>query len=345
MLTGEGRLQSAGHRRERRLDNSPKTIRISRYWVVAVVGLLLLIGSNVALKKSIFSEGVSDGFYSQIVYVSLKLQGFYPHDAWEPLHFVHIVRLVIVAPFFGIWFAKLPPFLETVALVPFLWPILAAKFRGNPNWAQLIILLCPLALSYRTVLLACGFAYLYLFLFSDRPRTWMLALSGLFAFLSSGVVLAWILVAIVCYDRVLSPWYRRVGLISFVGAGFAASLLHKADYFASASQAQTKSTGLASAIERSTLFVSYEYGQLGRLLLYVTLLSVALWFMLQLLRRLPETRRLLLFFAACLPGFLFEGLAVMAFILPFALAVCGAYRLEPATRRDASLATGRLAPL
>jgi hypothetical protein len=231
-----------------------------------------------------------------------------------------------------VWFAKLPPVFETLLLVPFLLPILRAKFNDRRYWMQLVILLLPFALSYRTVLLACGFAYLYLFLFSDKPKTWMLYASALLSFLSSGVVLSWILISLLCMDRMLFPLRRGFPLFAVVGSGLAASILHKATYFGSAREAQTKNSGIASAIERSTLVVAYEYGQIPRLLVYVTFLSVALWFMMRLVAGLPHTRRLVMFFGACLPGFMFEGLAIMAFIVPFCLALTGAYCSEPLRR-------------
>jgi len=306
------------------VTTSSTSQRNSLDWV-KLFTVLAFVGLNVILKKSIFSLGEQDGFYMQIADVVAYLQGFAP---WEsPVQAVHLVRLVVVYPYLAVYLAKLPPFIETALLIPYVLPILSAKFNGKSHAIQYMCLLLPFALSTRAALIAYGFAFLYIYLFSDRKSPWMLLISFLVSFLSSGVVLSWLIIAFLCQRQMLKSNRLGMPLVAAGLLGLGVSLADKFTFFNSRS-AGTSSTGLQSAVERSTIVDALQRGDLAKFGVYLVLITVGVWFLWQLFTAPKIPRTLLFFFAACIPGFAMEGLAAMAYILPFAFAICGLYVLD-----------------
>lgn len=296
-------------------------------WVIALA-ICFAVGLNLFVRKSIFTEGETDGFYVQVsVVYRMLITG---QGALEPLQWIHALRLLVVYPFFIGTFAKLPPIFDSLLMAIYCWPIVAARFRGKFHPVQLIALVLPYALSYRGALLAVGFAYLYIFMFSDRRNPWLLALSMLLSFLSSGVVLSWLIIALICYRQ--SVGQTRVGgpLVVFSAAGFGLSLLNKIEFFSASRVSNASSGGVQGALERSTIWVSFVFGQTARFMTYLAMISLAAWYIWQIFTTPRIPRTLLYFFIASVPGFAMEGLAAMAYVLPFAFAICGLYVLEGA---------------
>lgn len=293
-------------------------------WVM-VGALVAFVALNTVLKKSIFAGGEQDGFYAQIASVYAYTQGL---AVWEtPVQAIHVVRMAVVYPYLFVYLAKLPAWIETVLLIPYILPILRARFGGKSHPVQYLCLLLPYALSMRAALLAYGFCLLYLYLFSDRRSPWQLVFSLLLAFLSSGVVLSWAIIAVLCSRQVLSGNKVGVPLMGVGLVGLGVSLADKLTFFDSQA-AGTSGKGLASALERSTVVDALNRGDIAKFGVYLALISVGAWYLWQLFTAPRIPRTLLYFFAASIPGFAMEGLAAMAYILPFAFAICGLYVLE-----------------
>lgn len=301
---------------------------LSDFHLYVILASVLFVALNLVLKKSMFAMGVQDGFFIQITTV----QDMWMKDSREiltdPLYILHSVRLVIVSPFLLSWVRNWPPFLESIFLLPFLLPIALAKFNGKQHVAQLCVFLVPYALSFRTSLIVCGFAYLYLHLFSDKRSLWYFVMSALLSFLSSGVALAWLIVFWLCQAKFKVGTFAKATTCLIVATGLTFSAIQKLAFFSGDTVGYTKSKGIAAAIERNTITVSYVVNDTPRFAVYLLLAAFSAFFLFLLLNNRRTPKYLLLFFLASVPGFFFEGLSVAAYIMPIVWAMVGAYVVQ-----------------
>lgn len=300
--------------------------------IIAAAGFVLL---NVFVKKSMFAMGVQDGFFIQITSVQEMWLTDYKQVFTDPLYVLHSIRLIIVSPFLLAWVRNWPPIVESAMLLPFMAPIIFAKFKGKQHFAQFCVFLIPYALSFRTSLIVCGFAYLYLHLFSDKRHPAYFVLSGLLSFLSSGVALAWLMVFWFCRTKFNVGAFTKFVAVGCIAVGLTFSALQKLQFFSGDTVGYTKSRGVAAAIERNTITVSYVVEDTARFCVYLLLAAFSAFFLFMLLNNKKTPKYLLLFFLSSIPGFFFEGLSVAAFIMPIAWALVGAYVIRNGEHKPA----------
>lgn len=315
-----------------------------RRWVVshsqlavAVASLLFIVLSQVR-GLHLFNGDDTDGFFSQIKYVSILLATGKLNILAEPVLGVHILRFVIVSPWYFSWLQGMPSWFEALLMAPVLLTVATARFHGRIHLIQLVVFLLPFALSYRTVLVIVGIANLYIYLFSDRRRGWQFYVSAAMSFLSSGVALAWFMIILMNLPSVKK---MRIGLYLSLALGFAglvAAVKNKLGFFGSGTADYARGTGLSAALERNTILVSYMVNDKMRFFLYIGILALVVWFLVALNSLGRPARPLMWFFSAAAVAFLFEGLGAIAFLMPvlWCLAGCavlpetGSAELKPA---------------
>jgi hypothetical protein len=266
----------------------------------------------------------TDGFRSQIFFVlGLITDGSLLEVASEnPLMWVHVGRLVAVAPFLGIEFV-LGPAASLPLLLLLLLPLTRFAASSPHRMLRLLPLALPLFVSGRSVLVAAGLGYAVIFLTQPRARTWGLWLGTLFANLSSASVLASILMLL--FVRAPSArrhavvWQRLLVLLVLV-MSFIASALDKAAGFSEGGEGYQAATFDSDnlfliAIGRSTLLISLAEGDYLRAVVYFAIQAYLLLKIASLLvePRLKLERRVLL---CCVPGIFLEGLGVLAMFFP-----------------------------
>jgi hypothetical protein len=292
--------------------------------VASIIFVLLAEFRNLRL----FTADSTDGFFSQVQYIGFLWSQNRLDYSKEPILAVHTIRFFIVYPWVISWLQNWPSLIEAVMFLPLLLTVALAKIKDRHHLIQLTIFLLPFGLSYRTVLTIIGIANLYLFLFSGRREPWRFALSFFASFLSSGVALAWFIIVALNFADLerFKRWAIIFGLPT--AAGLFAVIQHKLGYFGDQSIDYANNTGVLGAIERNTIFVSYQVGDTARFILYTSILAAVVLFIL-LLSNLPKSGRpLLYFFLSAASAFLFEGLGAIAFFMPVLWALQGAAVLK-----------------
>ncbi|MBN8704200.1 MAG: hypothetical protein J0M08_14160 [Bacteroidetes bacterium] len=275
------------------------------------------------LKITMFSGDMDDGFFSQVIYVS---DNFANGSAYSPLFLIHVLRLLIVAPFFISYLLGLPPFFDALFFILYLIPLLACQNKVFRNLGLIAIFL-PLAFSYRTVLGMLSIIYLYYCLFYQTKRYYLIGFSALLANLSSGIVLGWLLAVISSIFYIKSFYPKFFVVISFMMFGFLGSLLHKIEYMISEQGASQN----GSVIERSTIYVSFYNGQNFRFSLYVFLIFILFFIVVAPLYSKNFRARNAFFFASSIPLIFFEGVGLISYFLCFLLVIFKSY-----SKRDQS---------
>lgn len=284
------------------------TISRNRAFMITLTVLsAALVGILHATGTAAFGDPLHDGFYMQMQTV-VDNGGAITH----PLSFVHNLRFLVFAPLYFAWTWDWPVAAQGLILLAYLWPILRLKSNGRYMFVSLILLATPLFLSYRSVIAIVGIGYLFAYL-NFRNAGWgTLAISALFANLSSGSLLAWILILGLNARMILALVPRRIYRIALiaaaavVAAGLANSIAHKLVYF---------SGSFATAIARNTLIVSYQNGEIARLVIYAGLLAaVAAINLFNLAGR--ASWRFASTYIVALTSFLFEGLGPVSFLMP-----------------------------
>lgn len=284
-------------------DLSWKASRYNLFLLVNIAVYLLL--SAFFFQKSMFDGGGSDGFYSQIFYVVNV-------GEWStsPLYPVHLLRFLVVSPFYYLHVNGVNPIFEAALILMFLMPVLAIKFGSKRVYSQALFIYLPILFSYRSVLVMCSISYLFICLYGCKRRYWMLFLSMLLANLSSGVVLPWVLIALLNIKD-LSQKYKVIWFVALgavVVLGF--SISHKVGFFFGEHAAGE------SVLSRSTFYVSILNEQYLRLALY-SLLFLA-WFVIGLasINVKPFPTQLFCFYFPAFVTFFFEGLGLISFLIP-----------------------------
>lgn len=286
-------------------SKSPNSLISDRFTVLLWVNVIaFLIVSGLFIPKGMFSGGESDGFYAQMFHVIGE------DSRSSPLYWVHMARFWAVSPFFAAHVHNILPLLEAVLMVFFLLPVLTVKFGEKRPYFQVLFVYLPLLFSFRSVLVMCAIAYLFICLYGSERSYIRLGFSALLANLSSGVVLPWLIIAMLCRKR-LARFYRFFNLIVLVAIVLLAfSVVQKFDFFfGSASQG-------GSLIERNTFSVSLANQQYLRLGLYTSLLLA--WFLIVLncffSRQFRSTFSV--FFLPIVVTPLLEGLGFVSFLIP-----------------------------
>lgn len=283
-------------------------MNISKYNILLFANICVyLFLSAFVFPKSMFDGAGHDGFYNQIFHVA---EGEVSHAS--PLYPVHLLRYLVVSPFYYLHTNGYPQIIEAFLVLIFLLPVLTAKFGNKKVYGQVIFVYLPILFSYRSVLAMCSISYLFICLYGDRKNNFRLLLSLFLANLSSGVVLAWVLI-VVANIKCLAQRYKYVRvafLLAIVVLGF--SITQKADFFYN-----EFSSGI-TLFERSTFYVSIINEQYLRFTVYSLLLVAWLIISLAKIEFRSFSWRLYSFYLPMFIAFFFEGIGLISFIIPLA---------------------------
>lgn len=288
--------------------------------------LVVLVGGLVLQLRFLpLADFGQDGFQAQLVRVLLSLQnGSVVEDSSEgALIYVHVVRLVAVAPFLGAELVAGPTG-QVALLAAVLLPLALHCYRQTGSLLCLAALLLPLGLSGRGVLVAAGVGYLVLYMQSPLRRWWHLWLGALLVTLSSASVLMAVLLLL--FARVPAPQGGRGPggarwlVLALLAAALLVSAIDKVAGFQSG-EAGYEAHGFAAdnvvlvAISRSTLVTSFVEGQYLRATVY----TVAAFYLLVKTVALmfspgrSDMRKVVL---CCLPGIPLEGMGMLGLSFP-----------------------------
>jgi hypothetical protein len=305
-------------------------------WVLIHAGIFVALAS--LMGRQMFEEesrAGADAFFYQIQNVLTLLEGGSTAEWFEsPLLLVHAVRFAITSPFYLVQQAGWGSSAEALLMLPFMLPVLLARFGGRRRFIQALFVYTPLILSFRSVLTACSIAYLFMLLYADRPRKGAGLFSMVLANLSSAAVLCWILIAATHGKELVSRMRLRVWPVAlFVVAllSLGASLDEKLRGLAEGGEGYEQQTnaagggegGLVALLSRNTIYVSLSEGQYGRAAVYLALLLAVALIVGHLLLSRGISRSMKLFFMCAIPAFLVEGLGVVAFLFPVLWYLCG----------------------
>ncbi|WP_156948426.1 hypothetical protein [Marinobacterium jannaschii] len=281
--------------------------------------------------KDMFALGSLDGFYSQVNYVHNNLGYF---DILAPVHYL---RYAIAYPFFYMHQNGVPDFFQALVYVAYLSPFYFIRQSLSTFVVLMLLLIAPFGISYRSCLVIAGLFYLYFIVYMGEGRRLIFWLSAALATLSSGVLIAWILICLL-YKRSIRISLKNYTVTLFVfSLLLGCSVVHKIGFFDRLSPAKVsvsmekklvkvKEPVIAmnrviaghsdnffiKVVRRSTLYVTWVRGNFTKFYFYVTLLSVLVC---ATLIKLREGLYPAAFFAVGIPGFLVEGLGSLAFSL------------------------------
>jgi hypothetical protein len=290
--------------------------------VLGCAAVVFLVLAHITDRKMITGL-VTDGFFAQIRDIAFSLETNTFDPVAEPLYAVHLVRFLIVYPWFMAWLNGMPAIVDALLLLPLLLTVALARFNNRYSILSLLIFLLPLAFSYRTILVIVGMANLYIVLYSDKKEPWRIYLSGLLAFLSSGVTLAWLIVIFINARQFTKQKIALYTAIFILFASLIASIAQKIRFFSNAPSGASKSSGILSALERNTIFMSYNTDDTKRFLAYCIILAAVTWFLVTIYKMGEKYRTLLYFFLTAAASFVFEGLGPIAFLMPIAWVMSG----------------------
>ena len=291
-------------------------MKIKNSTLILIFQFLFFIFLAVLINKSMFDAGSQDGFFSQIAYAYSEISSGPSH----PMYFIHLFRLFVALPFYLIYINELPAPFESVILFFYMLPILTYRKNSKFYISGFIFLLLPWVFSFRSVLAMCAICYLYISFFDSKRHVFIYILSGLLANLSSGVVLAWVIINVFCLKTIYIKY--KLAIIFFVlgCAGFILSVVHKIQHFFIMSGGDSNE----SLLTNNTFYVSYHQDDNLRLIVY-TILGVSL--LLLLITSACHKRinqKFLFFMIAATPTLFFEGIGLISFLFIFIWSfICG----------------------
>jgi hypothetical protein len=291
-------------------------MKIKNSTLILILQFLFFLSLAVLLNKSMFDAGSQDGFFSQITYAYSEIFAGPSH----PMYFIHLLRLFVALPFYLIYINDLPIIFESIILFFYMLPILTYRENSRFYISGFIFLLLPWVFSFRSVLAMCAICYLYISFFGSKRHMFLYIFSGILANLSSGVVLAWVIINVFCLKTIYFKY--KLAIIFFVLGciGFIVSVVNKIHHFFIMSGGENNE----SLFTNNTFYVSYHQGDSLRLAVYV-LLSVSL--LLLLITSSSNERinqKFLFFMIAATPTMFFEGIGLVSFLFIFIWSfVCG----------------------
>jgi len=274
------------------------------FLLIANITTYLLI-SIFLIHKSMFDGGVDDGFYRQMEYVV-------DSGGWStsPLSLVHLLRFIIISPFYFLYANGYSSIFEAILVLIFLMPILTIKFGKKRPYTTAFLVFLPLLFSYRTVLVMCAIAYLFICLYDRKKRYALFSLSMLLANLSSGVILPWVLIVFMNISNLASR-YKFIRLLSVVAAiVLSYSVFQKYDFFFGEYSVSE------SLIERSTFYVSIINEQYFRFFAYIALFIAWIVISLAKINSKSFSMGLYSFYLPMFMTLFFEGLGLISFLIP-----------------------------
>lgn len=255
------------------------------------------------MDKGLFVVSEYTGEDAFFVQMSPFLDGV-KFSSLESLQYIHFFRFLVISPFIVGSYLELGAGYSAFILFLFSLPILKINKRGLFNYFKYIILLIPIFVSFRSFLVACAIAYLFIAIY--HHKSYFLLLSSLFiATLSSGVVLVWLLIFLINI-RLVTGHYRLLtyGLFVMVVVVFLPSIMHKIAY------SESELEGFQDYFLRGTLVVSFMEGQWARFVFYMSIVVVLLFIAVRSLF-LSKLASFYLSYVAVLVGVVFEGLGLL----------------------------------
>lgn len=267
---------------------------------------------------------ITDGYASQVFYVLTVLGSGGDIFSENSLFFIHMIRALIYFGFSLLGGIGGSP-LEVFALSLFVLPVTDLFFGPKRAWVGLVLFVLVFLLSFRSVLVCLSVGYLLLYQLR-RPKSVYLLVSFVFASLSSGAVLFCVLLAAREGFQYLQ---RRKLYLSYFLLSLASLMISVQDKFTGFASGDDgyqatvgDSTGLLAAISRNTIFVSFLEGNYVRAAVYLIICSLIIIFLLKSF--LSENAKWYRFvFLAGMPVMFFEGLGVIALLVPLLMMIAG----------------------
>lgn len=292
-------------------------MKLNNSTLILILQFLFFLLLAVFFNKSMFDGGTQDGFFSQITYAYDEISAGPSH----PMYFIHLLRLFIVLPFYLIYINELPIIFESIILFFFMLPILTYRKDLRFYISGFIFLLLPWLFSFRSVLAMCAISYLYISFFDSKRHIFLYIFSGILANLSSGVVLAWVIINIFCLKALYIKY--KLAIIFFVlgCVGFMLSVINKIHHFFIMSGGENNE----NLFTNNTFYVSYHQDDILRLTLYVILAVILILLLILSASHKRINQKFLFFMIAATPTLFFEGIGLVSFIFIFIWSfVCGA---------------------
>ncbi len=287
-------------------------MKINTQLLSFIISSIIFVILSSYLNISMFEHDKSDGFKSQVFYVSKIFKGELDYN---PLFFIHLARLFIISPFYIIDILELPSYIESLGFILYLIPFCKKKYLNIVGYLPCLFIFLPFFVSYRTVLGMLSMAYLFILLFCHIRSYSLLFFSALLANLSSGIVLSWIIVSIgsLCYLK--KSYKYLLPLFLAISSGLIGSLINKF-YFMFTTNG-IKENG--NVIERSNIYISLIDGNYFRLFFYISLCLLLFFsiFTSLLINNKSIRDRLFIFFLAGIPTIFFEGLGLISYLMCF----------------------------
>ena len=285
--------------------------------------LFVYLAASLFYPKGMFDGGLSDGFYSQMQFIENNPGEF------NILSIVHWLRFYVVYPFWWLSKNNFLPIWQNVVLLLYITPLFLINTGRVSAYLRYFLLALPFFLSYRACLTIVSITLLYFYISNSNKRGWPLIFSALLANLSSGVVLPWLAAIALSWKSIKVKNRVQLICVLMLIISMSTSIIHKFSYFnhlevgaplVNETEADIVNVKFSCSnslfckiISRNTIYVSYITKQYKRFVVYLGILAILLFSWAFCLKNKMREH---LFFAISLPGFFFEGLWALSFLVP-----------------------------
>ena len=164
----------------------------------------------------------------------------------------------------------------------------------------------------------CAIAYLFVHLYS-RKSWGLVFVSALFANLSSAVVLPWLAIMLLHINYKKVNRFLAIPLLSIMFVSIIFSLIEKIRFFIVGSIGHSGPEIIFQALmkmfSRNTIWISYLNGNYARCLVYLVLMGMIIFIIIDSWRKVDLPKRLPMFFLPFLLMFFVEGLGPISSLL------------------------------
>ena len=279
---------------------------------------MIMLSLGFLIVSAVFSSSVNsislnvsdftDGFLSQLTYIQFNYE-LHDFDIWS-LYNSHFIRWLI---FYPMLFDS--PISDYGIYLLYTFPTLYALSRKSHFGLVLVFLLMPFGISLRSALAAVGLINVALYATNSRMSLFYLFSGVLFCMLSSATILqAMLLLAVFKLKNKIriAELLFFVVLLYFFSIALADKIQGALSGDSGYISVGNTSNIVVGYLMRSTLVQSYNLGQV-RFYLYLVatigIVGTVFWNLFKRTERAGKKRRLLY---CTFPGFLFEGLGVLA---------------------------------
>lgn len=303
--------------------------RVSDIWRSNIVIGYLLISLGCSIfagrqENTFLTEDTLDGFTIQVTYIWNYFDGGNSLFDLEPLLWIHSVRALIATIF--VWLEDTIGVGGAMFLTLMLFiPVLDQFSRLPRGFIVFLVPFTSIVFSSRTILVIVSVAYLVTIVYSKRSFFY-LAISFVFSLLSSGAVLNNVVIASLVVRNHRPKSISLYVYIISLAISLLISATDKYEGFAQqrAGYASTVygAEGLWALASRSTIFVSFQEGNVVRSLAYLSLVGLALALVFLAVRK-REYRGYIIILLSVIPAALLEGLGFISLLIPLLLLVAG----------------------